>query len=443
MTLLTRRNSLTLTAGGLAAAAMPTRPARAAIQVADVKPPEFPIEKGASLRVLRPVKFIDPDEVYFRANSKKFTEATGVPVRVDFIGFEDLRPQTAVAANTGAGPDIVLGWAEDPHIYSEKTVELTDLAEYLGAKYGGWYPLAELYGKKWGTNNWIALPLGGASGPIVYRISWVKEAGYDKIPNDLDQFLDLCRKLKAIGHPPGFALGNAVGDANGYCHWLLWSHGGYMVDENGRVAINRKETIEALKYAAELYKTLIAGVLSWQDPSNNKAYAAGEISLTQNGVSIYYVIKNDPKSAAMAEDTDHALMPSGLVGKTPESALLINAMLFKHSKYPNAAKEYLRFMMEVEQYDPWLSSCYGYWAQPLKAYRESAVWHGDPKLLPYRDTCGFEFYTGYKGPLSAATVAVHAEYVNVHMFAAVSSGQATPEEAASEAEKRAKRYYKG
>ena len=42
---------------------------------------------------------------------------------------------------------------------------MTDLAEYLGAKYGGWYDLAKLYGRKWGTKNWIGIPMGGSIGP--------------------------------------------------------------------------------------------------------------------------------------------------------------------------------------------------------------------------------------------------------------------------------------
>src|SRR6516165_7169696 len=143
MTLITRRETITLTAGGLTAAMLPAGRARAAIPAADVPAPKYAIEKGASLRVLRPAKYIDPDETIFRANTQKFTAATGVPVRVDFVGFEDLRPQTAVAANTGAGPDIVMAWPDDPHLYTEKIVEMTDLAEYLGAKYGGWYFLPQ------------------------------------------------------------------------------------------------------------------------------------------------------------------------------------------------------------------------------------------------------------------------------------------------------------
>ena len=132
--------------------------------------------------------------MFWRQNTEKFIKETGIPVRVDFVGWEDLRPQTAVSANTGAGPDVIVGWPDDPHLYADKLIELSDITEYLGKKYGGWYYLAEKYGKRFGTNNWISLPMGGSGGPIVYRQSWVKEAGYDRIPDDLGDFLKLCRE---------------------------------------------------------------------------------------------------------------------------------------------------------------------------------------------------------------------------------------------------------
>ena len=44
--------------------------------------------------------------------------------------------------------------------------------------------------------------------------------------------------------------------------------------------------------------------------------------------------------------------------KTPNRRWSFNAMVFKHTKYPNAAKEYLRFMMEAEQYGPWLTAAW-------------------------------------------------------------------------------------
>jgi multiple sugar transport system substrate-binding protein len=438
-----RRGALALGMGAVAATTL-AGTARAAIQIGTASPPKLDIEKGASLRVLRPTKFVDPDETIFNANTQAFSKATGVAVKVDYSAWEDLRPQTAVTANTGAGPDVVLGWTDDPHLYSDKLIELSDVAEYLGNKYGGWYPLAERYGKKFGTNNWIAIPFGGSGGPAVYRESWVKQAGFDKFPSNLDDFLKLCRELNKIGHPAGYTIGHATGDGNAFCHWLVWAHGGFMIDENQKVTINSKQTIEALKYGKALVETFIPGTQSWLDPSNNKALIAGEVAATQNGVSLYFSIKNssDPKIAAMAPDLNHARMPVGPVGFGTEVALAINSMVFKHTKYPNAAKAFITYMMEVEQYDKWLTGTYGYWAQPLKAYASSDVWTGDPKIAAYRDTMKDSLWYAFKGPISEASAAVVADYVMVDMVASVATGAATAEEAAAEAERRAKRYYK-
>lgn len=438
--IITRRDALRITAGGVAAAALADS-AASQVPRADASLKLSP-ESGASLRILRPARFVEPDETIFRANTAKFQQETGVQTRVDFVGWEDIRQQTAVASNTGTGPDIVLGWAEDPHTYTDKLIELTDLAEYLGKRYGGWTFLAEKYGKKANSNNWIGIPFGGSTGPIVYRKSAVKEAGFDSIPNDHGEFLKLCQALKKLNKPSGFALGNAVGDGNGFANWLVWSHGGFMVDEGGKVAINSKETIAALNYLKDLYQTFIPGTLAWGDVSNNRAYAANEVWLTANGVSLYFALKRDPATQPIAEDTDHAPLPFGVVGKPPQTSLILNGMVFKHTKFPNAAKAYLQYMMEAEQYDPWLTGCLGYWSHTLRSYGKSKVWDSDPKLEVYRNGTDHQFWSGYKGPVTQAASTVAAEYVMIQMCASVASGQATPEEAAREAERRARRYYR-
>ncbi|HEY6433516.1 MAG TPA: extracellular solute-binding protein [Acetobacteraceae bacterium] len=443
----TRRDSLRLGAMALGAAAIPAGSALAEVDdvaTANVKPLDYKLEKGAALHVLRPAKFIDPDQAYWDINTKKYTQATGIEVKTDYLSWEDMRPQEAVTANTGAGPDIIVGFSSDPQIYASKIHDMTDLADYLGAKYGGWFKLAELYGKKWGTKTWISIPVGGGTGPTVYRSSWIKQAGFETVPDDMDGFLKLCQGLHKIGHPAGFSLGHALGDANGYASWLLWTHGAFLVDPAGKIAINSKETIAALKYATELQKTLIPGTLSWNDSGNNKAYQSGQIGLTFNGVSIYYTCKTSPDPAvqAIAADTEHKLQPRGVSTTNVQSATPLNAMVFKHTKYPNAAKDYIRFMMEKEQYGPWLSNCIGYWSEPLKAYAKMKFWTQDPKLAPFAEAMDSKYYDGFKGPITPASSAVAANYTIVDMFASVVSGNATPEGAAKLAAKQAERYYK-
>ncbi len=115
------------------------------------------------------------------ANTKKFTEKTGIEVRVDNEGWEDVRPKAAVAANVGSGPDIIVGWFDDAHQYPDKLVDVTDVANYLGDKYGGWYPVcAEATARARASGSRCRWASSAAL--IVYRESHVKAAGFDGIP---------------------------------------------------------------------------------------------------------------------------------------------------------------------------------------------------------------------------------------------------------------------
>jgi multiple sugar transport system substrate-binding protein len=435
---LTRRDSLKIGAGAIAGAAVGaglSRPARA--QELNLKP-----EEGATLRVLRPAKFVAGDEKLWLENTQKYTDQTGVQVKVESQGWEDLRPKAAVAANVGKGPDVVYGWYDDAHQYPEKLVDLTDVGEYLDKKYGGWYDVCRKFGMRDG--KWISIPLGAAGARIVYRVSALKEVGFDAWPGDFDGMLKLTQALAAKGKPGGLALGNAVGDGNTWCHWLVWSFGGKMVDENDQVVINSPETIAALEYAKEFYKTFVPGTLSWLDPSNNKAFLDSQLSWTINGISVFYAAKNseDPKIKAIADDIGHAILPVGPVGRPTELHLTVPAMVFAYTEYPNAAKDYIRFMLEREQYVPWQEASLGYFSQPLREYEKSPIWTADPRHTPYRDLMANMLWPGYAGSLGYASAGVMADFVMVNMVAQAASGDKTPQDAAAEAQKRAERYYK-
>ena len=444
-----RRNFLKMSAGLAAGAATGDVLAQgkkaAAKPAAAVPALNLKLEKGAKLRMLRWKRFVAGDEDMWLANTKKFTEKTGIEVRVDSEGWEDVRPKAAVAANIGSGPDIIISTFEDAHQYPDKLVDVTDVANYLGAKYGGWYDASIAYGTEHGKGKkWIALPMGCAGNCIVYRESHMKAAGFSTFPKDTAGFLKLMQGLKAKGTPGGFALGNATGDGNCWTHWLLWSFGGKMVDEKNNVVINSPETIKALEYAKELYQTFIPGTLSWLDPNNNKAFLDGQVSLTANGISVYYAAKTSPdaKLKEMALDIQHANFPIGPVGKQTELNLVFPMMIFKYSKYPNAAKEYLRFMMEKEQYEPWQQAAIGYVTQPLRAYESNPIWTVDPMHTPYRDAMKIMIPNGYAGEMGYASAAAMADFIVVNMVAEAGSGAKTPKEAAERAEKRAQRYYK-
>ncbi len=258
---------------------------------------------------------------------------------------------------------------------------------------------------------------------IVYRESMIKAAGFDSFPKDTDNFLKLLKALKEKGTPGGFALGNATGDGL-WCNWLIWAFGGQLVDASGKVVIDSPETLKALEYGKEMYATFIPGTLSWLDPNNNKAFLDGQISVTNNGISIYYAAKNsqDPKIKEMAADIQHASFPVGPVGVPTESHLFFNQMVMKYTKYPNAAKAFLQFMMEKEQYEAWLSGAAGYIAPPLEAYAKAPIWTADPKNEPYRDAVKNLRPAGYAGKLGYASAGAAADFIVVNMVAEAISG---------------------
>lgn len=433
---ISRRDLLAGTAGLTGALAFGGAPNLAFAQAE----PKFTPEKGASLRVLRWAPFVKGDEDAWIANTKKFTEMTGVEVKIDKESWEDIRPKAAVAANVGSGPDIMFVWFDDPQQYPEKLMDVTPLANYLGGKYGGWYPGLEGYAKRDG--KFIALPLAAIGNAIIYRDSHMKAAGFSEFPKDTKGFLELCKALQAKGTPAGFAHGKAVGDGNNYAHWLLWSHGGQMVDKNGKVTINSPETVAALTYARELYKTFIPGTESWLDINNNRAFVAGQISLTANGVSLYYSAKNDPKLAEMAADLRSTNFPVGPVGKKVELHQTTSTIIFKHTKFPQAAQAYLKFMYEADQMNAWLQGSSAYCCQALKTFEKNPIWTSDPIHKSYANASETLRPNGFDGPLGYASAAVMADYVVVDMFAEAVTGQRTPEEAAKRAEQRASRYYR-
>jgi multiple sugar transport system substrate-binding protein len=407
--------------------------AKAWAQSAPFKP-----ESGATLNVLRWKRFVQAEDDAFMKMVDAFSKASGVKVTISNESFDDIQPKASVAANTGQGPDMVWGLFSFPFLFPDKCIDVSDVADYLGKKYGGWVPAAEAYGKFKG--KWISIPVAINGGYINYRVSAVKKAGFDKVPGDTAGFLELCKALKKNNTPAGFPLGHATGDGNTWAHWALWSHGGNLTDANEKVVIDSPETAKAMEYVKALYETFIPGTASWNDSSNNKAFLAGELYLTGNGISIYALAKNEKKD--IAEDMDHALWPTGPVGKPTELQLAFPILAYKFTKAPNACKAFMAFMLEAENYNPWLEGAQGYLTQTLKAYEKNPVWTADPKNTVFREAANRTLPASGVSPVTEKTAAALADFIVVDMFASYATGRDDLKGAIKNAERQAKRIFR-
>src|SRR2546425_885111 len=127
----------------------------------------FPVEPGASLRILRWSQFVSTDQPTYERMAQDFTRRTGVPVRLEYEAWPDVQPKAAAAANVGAGPDIVLGFFDEPHLWPDKLVPVSDLAACLGRKYGGWVSAGAPAGaRQHGGERGRGRPRAPAPGPL-------------------------------------------------------------------------------------------------------------------------------------------------------------------------------------------------------------------------------------------------------------------------------------
>jgi multiple sugar transport system substrate-binding protein len=350
-------------------------------------------------------------------------------------------PKAALASEAGAGPDIIISTDEQPQLYPDKLEDVSELANYLGQKYGGWFEICPDYCTHEG--RWIAIPIAVNGAAMVYRKSMLRAAGFEQFPKDLPGFLKLCQALKAKGTPSGFPLGHATGDA-GWTSWLLWAFGGRLTNEKSELALNSNETIAALEYAKELYQTFVPGTLSWLDPNNNKAFLAGEISLTMNSISIYYAAKTSPDSnlKAMVPDIQHAALPIG-----PSASRCMARSCFPARSTSTAS---IRMPRRSTCASSWSASSMSRGKElPSASSRTRSAPTTPTRCGPMtRSRCSFRDlargarHAGYSGKLDKESATVLADFIIVDMFGEVCIGQQTPKEAAQRAEKRARRHYR-
>lgn len=409
--------------------------AKAWAQTAPWKP-----EAGAQLSMLRWKYFVQSEDDAFVKMIEAFTAAAGVKVQISRESYEDVQPKASVAANTGAGPDMFWGLYSLPHLFPQKCVDVSDVADYLGKKYGGWVDSAVQYSQSGG--KWIGIPVCYSGNLMNYRVSVMQKAGFKEFPKTTDEFLEYAKATKANGSPGGFALGHASGDGNGWIYWCLWAFGGNHVDKNDKVTINSPETEKALNYAKALYDQMVPGTVAWNDSFNNKAFLANEISWTNNGISIYVAANNDPTKKEIAEDMNHAYMPVGPVGKPTELHLMYPVLAMNHTKYPMACKALMAFMLEAANFNPWIESARGYLTHCLNAYDSNPVWTADPKRTVYRDVAKRSLTAGGQGSVGEKAAAAIADFVILDMFASFCTGRDDAKSAMRVAERQLTRIYR-
>jgi len=395
---------------GLGAAAAAIGPRRADAQ-------------GKSLTVLHESSFIKPYDEYFQNKlAPAYEKETGVKVNYELTSVGSIPTRVATVAETGSGADITMNITLMPFLFDEKYLDVSDIAEEIGQKQGGWYPS----GKEatFVDGKWKAIPFGNIGQLMNWRTDWFAEVGFKKFPETWEELYEAGKKLKANDHPFGFELGHGFGDNHGWLYPLLWSYGGHEVEEDGKtVIIDSDETAKAIDFARKFFKdTMFDDVLGWTDVSNNKAWLAEQISCTNNAESILFVAKRD--FPEIGKVTDQALNPAGPKGRF-HLMQAISHSIFNFSPAKEEARQFLRWLMDQKQLAGWYEVAVTYYQPLLHGYDNAPMWQVEPRNIPFRDSLTNAHVHGWPAPPNRQLAESVAKYVVVDMFAKACAGAST------------------
>lgn len=389
-----------------------------------------------SLTILGSTYFVPAGEELYRAQAAEWGEQAGVNVTVDLVNWPDLQPRIAAAVEGGSGADIIEMWDTWPYLYYENMVPSDDLANTVSERYGGFFD--------WVVNTasvdgaWYSIPSGTSNIAVAYRLSYLEEAGIDdpknNFPTTWEELFAVGKTLKEMGKPLGQALGHSTGDPPSFAYPYMWSYGAMEVEEDGTtVAINKPEFIEGMQIFMQAWVDAYdeAG-LSWDDSTNNRAFLSDQISVTQNGSSVYLAAVDAAEGASTADyeivvdpdDIWHAMIPGGPAGQFAQIGSRSYAAM-SYSENADVAMEFLDWWFQEEQFINWVETNEGYFIPMAPGYSDLGVFTDNPTLAAFAKAADVGRHKGYAGPSNQNAAEAFARYTVIDMFAqAIQSGDA-------------------
>lgn len=384
-----------------------------------------------TLSIVQWSHFVPAYDKWFDNFAREWGQKNKVSVTVDHIPVHDVAARAAAEASAGSGHDL-FGWngAGGAHLYRKFLVDVSDLVHSVEKKYGKVSVIGKQIGYNQDDNTWSAFPDFYINFPAMYRKSMWDEIGMK--PDTWDDVRIGGAKLKAKGHAVGISLAHS-NDPNTTWRGLLWSFGGAVQDEVGKkVVLDSKEAVEAVKFAAALYKeAMTPDVLSWNDASNNQYIDSGVSSLIVNPISAYRTAQQLNKK--VADDIFVMKPPKGPVRQLMGGASEFYG-IWKFAKNKEAAIDFLKYYADnwVEAFKA--SSGYN---NPLFANlvpKPMPILSDDPTSTPHdklavlQGSDEWSAVPGYPGPAWPATDEVYNDFIICDMMTKAATGAMSPEE---------------
>ena len=413
---------------------------------------ELALPQGAAgkLTVIHRTEYFSEVQDLFRASVESFAADNGITLDISTANpemFGDFMAKMQAAVQAGNAPDLAYHSLSVPQLRALGLVEdVSSIVEKAISEYGAVVPIsAEKFAKADG--KWWAVPFISGTAGWFARRDIFEAKGIDV------QTLDTWDKRRdaalEVSDPDNQMWGwgvtvNQSGDGHGFIMNFIHSFGGSITDASGmKVTFDSPETLAAVEWLTETYTSdkykpmLPPGIESWTDVSNNEAYLAGTIALTQNSFSIYAKSKADGNPVFANTAVLHAAKgPAGGPFETGTSGWFT---IFKGTQNKEAAEALILNMLNPQVFTPMVALGGGLF---LPAYQN--LWTDEVSSTDANFGVVEEIifnpvlYNGTSHPAepSAAIDAVLGASIPSQMMSNITTGRMTPADAVKDAHKK-------
>ncbi len=392
---------------------------------------------SGNLSILQWIHFVQAYDQWFDNTwIKEWGEKNDVNVTVDHIVNTQLDARAASEVAGQSGHDL-FQFLAPPAIYEDKVINHNEIVAEIERKVGKYGNLGKqsTYNPK--TKKYFALSDCYVPDPVVWRHDlW---DGIGEAPTTWEHVRKAAPKLKAAGHPIGIGMSNEL-DSNMANIAFMMCFGSFIQNEENRLTIKSKQTVDALKFMASIYKQGETDeIFGWTPSSNNNFLYSGKGSMILNAISA----TRTPEDLNLPFSDNLWIwpIPSGPHGRFGLEHVRGCSVIWKFAKNKPAATKFLVDLCVNYKQATTASKLYNFPSFPgaypfakIKAAAKADT-HKPRGKYTILNTIA-EKYThnvGYPGTSNAAINELFVTYLIPQMFAEVAQGKMSAADAASAA----------
>lgn len=362
-------------------------------------PPPTTVDTPETLRIFWNQGFYPEEDLALQRIVEAWEAESGITVELALFSSDDILNQTTVALENGTPPDIVFAHRADYTLQPEWAwhgilMDVSDVIEPFQAEYNPTaLEAAYLYNQTTGQRSYYGVPIEQQTIHIHYWRNLLQAAGFDEadIPQDWQGFWAFWQQAQATiqkGERPtifglGLTLSTQGSDTYYFFEQVMDAYDVELFTKDGQFQGDtpavRDQLIEVLDWTVQFYQGnyVPEDAVNWLDSDNNVQFLNQTVLMTPNPTLSIPASQRDDEVLYQQQIATRAF-PDEPDGDPMNYLVSINqALIFANAANPQAAKEFLGYLLEPERLNDYVIGSLGRWFPVMDSALQDPFW-SDP-----------------------------------------------------------------